>query len=66
MTPDGLRHTFLAFLVRQGVRFTELARIAGPLPADRLAAYRQLRGADREPSTGGIVRVLPAIAAYAE
>ncbi len=43
VTPDAVRHTYIAYLVRQGVRFTELARIVGPLPAERLAAYRQLR-----------------------
>ncbi len=39
---DALRHSYLAFLVRQGVRLSELKRIAGPLPNALLAAYGAL------------------------
>ncbi|HVN36485.1 MAG TPA: tyrosine-type recombinase/integrase [Casimicrobiaceae bacterium] len=36
---DCLRHTYVAFLVRQGIRFADLASLVGELPADVLGAY---------------------------
>jgi len=36
---DGLRHTYVAYLVRQGIRFADLTSLVGELPADLLAAY---------------------------
>jgi integrase len=42
VTPDALRHTYLAFLVRQGARFADLARVAGYLPPASLMAYGPL------------------------
>lgn len=42
VTPEALRHTYVAYLVRQGMRFADLARRVGSLPADRLADYRRL------------------------
>jgi site-specific recombinase XerD len=40
--PQALRHTFLAFLVRQGARFADITRVVGALDADLLSAYSQL------------------------
>jgi polysaccharide biosynthesis transport protein len=59
VTPQTLRHTYIAYLVRQGVRFSELAKIVGPLPADRLAAYKRLTPVDA--ARGPIERVMPAL-----
>jgi len=42
VTSACLRHTYLAFLVRQGIRFADLTRLIGPLPADLVAAYSVL------------------------
>jgi succinoglycan biosynthesis transport protein ExoP len=42
VTTEALRHTYLAFLVRQGARFADLARIAGYLPPTALMAYGPL------------------------
>ena len=42
VTTDCLRHTYVAFLVRQGIRFSELTRIVGYLPAEVLGAYSAL------------------------
>jgi integrase len=42
VTPDCLRHTYVAFLVRQGIRFADLTRLIGQLPADVLGAYSAL------------------------
>ena len=42
VTTDCLRHTYVAFLVRQGIRFSDLTRIVGHLPAEVLGAYSAL------------------------
>lgn len=42
VTPTALRHTYVAFLVRQGARFADLAQWVGPLPAETLATYSAL------------------------
>jgi integrase len=36
---DCLRHTYVAYLVRQGIRFADLTSLVGDLPADVLGAY---------------------------
>jgi len=38
-SPQVLRHTYLAFLVRQGIRLGELQRVAGRLAPPTLASY---------------------------
>lgn len=47
VTPACLRHTYVAYLVRQGIRFAELQRYAGQMSAQELGAYSTLspRGA---------------------
>jgi hypothetical protein len=42
VTPDCLRHTYVAFLVRQGIRFSDLTRLIGHVPLDVLGAYTML------------------------
>jgi polysaccharide biosynthesis transport protein len=42
VTSACLRHTYLAFLVRQGIRFADLTRLVGPLPAEAVSAYSAL------------------------
>ncbi|MDB4409859.1 tyrosine-type recombinase/integrase [Gammaproteobacteria bacterium] len=39
VTLQALRHTYLAYLVRRGVRLSELGRVAGDMPPSELAAY---------------------------
>jgi len=39
ITVQALRHTCIAYLVGQGLRFSDLDHIVGPLPADTLAKY---------------------------
>ena len=34
-----LRHTYVAYLVRQGIRFADLTSLVGELPAELLGAY---------------------------
>jgi len=42
ITPAALRHTYLAFLLWQGIRAADIGRIAGHIPNEDLAAYMQL------------------------
>ena len=58
VTPQTLRHTYIAFLVRQGMRFLELARLVGALPSERLSAYKRLAPVD---ASDPVERVLPAV-----
>ncbi len=37
-----LRHTYIAYLVQQGIRFADLPRIVGQLPVGVLGAYATL------------------------
>jgi len=39
VTPEAVRHTYIAYLVRKGVRLNDLARLAGQLAPVTLAAY---------------------------
>jgi polysaccharide biosynthesis transport protein len=42
VTAECLRHTYLAFLVRQGIRFADLTRLVGPLPVEAVSSYSAL------------------------
>jgi len=59
LTPGALRHTYIAFLVRQGIRFADLARVVGHLPPEALAAYGDLAPAGPRAPLDSIQLVLP-------
>ena len=61
VTPLSLRHTYVAFLLRQGMRFSDLVKLVGHLPADTLAAYRLLAPVGPRQSAEAIDRLLPAL-----
>ncbi len=42
VTAAALRHTYLVFLLRQGIRATDIGRIAGHVPENDMIAYMQL------------------------
>lgn len=42
VTPDALRHTYIAFLVRQGIRFSDLYKLVGSVPPAALSFYGPL------------------------
>ena len=42
VTPDALRHTYVAFLVRQGARFADLGRRVGDIPPAAFVGYGPL------------------------
>jgi len=62
VTAACLRHTYLAFLVRQGIRFADLTRLVGPLPADVVGAYSALSPAGTRLSSAQTKLLHPALA----
>ena len=66
VTPWALRHTFICHLVRQGIRFSDLARIVGTLPADVTAAYGAILPTGTRHSLDQTDKVLPALRQFAE
>jgi uncharacterized protein involved in exopolysaccharide biosynthesis len=42
VTSATLRHTYLAFLMRQGIRAADISRIVGDIPQEEMVAYMQL------------------------
>ena len=59
--PLALRHTYLAFLVRQGVRFADVTRWVGNLDAAQLAAYSALAPPGERIEASAANRVYPAL-----
>lgn len=66
VTPQALRHTCIAYLVRQGLRFGDLDLIAGPLPADELASYAGLAPAGVRRTIRDVTLVMPALESLRE
>ncbi|MDP2030406.1 MAG: hypothetical protein Q8K12_12275 [Thiobacillus sp.] len=65
VNPAALRHTYVAFLVRQGIRFADLTQIVGRLPAETLSDYSTLSPAGARITLEAVERVLPALRAPA-
>ncbi|TMG81217.1 MAG: hypothetical protein E6H78_17230 [Betaproteobacteria bacterium] len=61
ITSECLRHTYLAFLVRQGIRFADLTRLVGPLPAEIIGAYSTLSPPGARMPSAKIQRLHPAL-----
>ena len=61
ITPYALRHTYLAFLVRQGIRFADLTKIVGPLSATTLASYSAMAPAGARMSRESIGFAFPGL-----
>ncbi len=61
LSPQRLRHTYLAFLVRQGARLTELEQRAGHLAPTALAEYRIFSPPGRGLPLGQIDWLYPAL-----
>ena len=66
VTPGAVRHTLICYLVRQGIRFSDLARIVGTLPAEVTAAYGTIQPAGARRSLNADERVIPALRQFAE
>ena len=63
VTPDVLRHTAIAWLVRQGLRYSDLAGRVGRLSAEQVAAYGKLAPEIPRGIAGLEVPLMPALAA---
>jgi hypothetical protein len=61
VTPQALRHTYIAYLVRQGVRLSDLERITGYMPPTALAAYATLSPPGSGMSLDSVARDYPAL-----
>jgi len=61
VTAACLRHTYIAFLMRQGVRFADLTRLVGPLPAEAISAYSALSPAGARRDLAQIQALYPAL-----
>ncbi len=62
VTPEAVRHSYVAFLVRQGARFADITRWVGGLPADALSSYSQLAPTGQRLEAEAIQRIFPALA----
>jgi integrase len=61
VSPSALWHTYIAFLVRQGIRFADLMQIVGRLPTETMAAYSSLSPAGARLPLDTVQRILPAV-----
>ncbi len=61
ITPQTLRHTCIAYLVRQGLRFSDLDRVVGTLPANVLGEYAGLSPAGPRKTLAQVDPVMPAL-----
>ncbi|MDO8248163.1 MAG: tyrosine-type recombinase/integrase [Rhodoferax sp.] len=60
VTPATLRHTYVAFLVRQGLRFSELVHLVGRLSAETFNMLAPLAPDGQRVSIDSVKRMLPA------
>lgn len=63
ITPEMLRHTCIAYLVRQGLRFSELDHIVGALPGNALREYASLSPSGVRRTVAQIQPLMPALEA---
>lgn len=61
VTAEVLRHTCVAWLVRQGVRFSDLASIVGRSTAEELASYADLAPPGPKSASSDIQPLMPAL-----
>jgi hypothetical protein len=57
---DTLRHTYISFLVREGLRLSELDRFVGPVAPALFLRYRNLSPSTRAFSASAVNPVFPA------
>jgi len=61
VTLRTLRHTYLVYLLRQGIRFADIGRIVGRLPQEELAGYMRFAPSQPRRPLEQIDLVLPAL-----
>lgn len=65
VSPEALRHTCIAWLLRQNVRFSDLSGLVGQLGAEELAAYAERYPEPQRVGRSEIDPVMPALQAGA-
>ena len=65
ISPEALRHTYLAYLVRQGLRFGELGRVVGRLSTEALNGLAPFAPSTERLSLEAVDPVLPAVRQWA-
>lgn len=63
VTPDALRHGYIAFLARQGMRLSDLAGIVGRLSPELAAAYGDLAPTGERIALERVKRAIPGLPA---
>jgi integrase len=61
VTAQSLRHGYIAFLVRQGARLTEVERIVGAMPAEELTRYAAFAPAGRAKPLADVETIYPSL-----
>jgi uncharacterized protein involved in exopolysaccharide biosynthesis len=61
VTPQTLRHTYIVYLLRQGIRLSDIGRIVGRIPRDDLVAYARYGAPENRLPLDRIDRVPPAL-----
>jgi succinoglycan biosynthesis transport protein ExoP len=61
VTLRTLRHTYLVYLLRQGIRFADIGRIVGRLPQDELTAYMRFAPSQPRQPLEQIELVMPGL-----
>lgn len=61
VTPEAIRHTYLVYLIRQGLRLSELEKAAGTIPLRQLSAYGRLLPPGATKALEGIERIHPCL-----
>jgi hypothetical protein len=61
--PATLRHTYIAHLVRQGLRFSDLGKLVGRVPAELLHSLAPLATGSRRVEWADVDRLLPGVRA---
>ena len=61
VTADALRHTYVAFLARQGIRLADLVKLVGRLAPEEAAGYSALSPTGTRATLAEVERVMPCI-----
>lgn len=65
VTPEALRHTAAAFLARQGMRLTDMAKVMGELKAEQAALYSAMAPSGKRLGLDEVQRLMPAVVSVA-
>jgi integrase len=61
VTPAALRHTYIAFLARQGIRLSDLSKLVGRLPTAEAAEYSSYAPQGKRVTLDDVVRVIDGV-----